>query len=318
MASKLVWLGYAIDFVLRSKIPFYKNNKRYSKTRLLDYNKASLELIDLINSGKPFAAGRMGLFELAAMRMYEFNKSDKYQLVMDNIYNCAGFFPNDISLGKKFTDVQKDALKQMDLLACSENLCENYFINTCMNKSAATTLTFDVFDVCRLEKSWSSALKGKKVLVVLPFDESVRQQYAKRENLFKGSDILPEFELITYKPLMTVGDMKDSRFNSWFEALDFMKKEILAIDFDIALLGCGAYGFPLASEIKKSGRSAIHVGGALQILFGIMGKRWDGTRTGNEIHIREDIAKYYNEYWTYPIEEKPEGAGKVEYGPYWK
>lgn len=56
--------------------------------------------------------------------------------------------------------------------------------------------------------------------------------------------------------------------------------------------------------------------GSLQILFGIMGKRWDGSVFGGK--MREDVAKYYNDNWIYPIEERPVDASKVEYGPYWK
>lgn len=48
-----------------------------------------------------------------------------------------------------------------------------------------------------------------------------------------------------------------------------MKDEIDKQDYDIALIGCGAYGFPLAAHIKRSGKKAIHLGGALQLLFGI-------------------------------------------------
>lgn len=316
--KKLIWFFYAVDYVLRQKISFYKKHKRYCKKELQDYNQASESLAKAIQSEKPFAAGRLGLFELAAMRMYEFEKKKKYPLVMNNIYNCAGFFPNDIQLGNQFLETMKSAMTQTDILAANENILENYFINQYMPKGSIVSPTFTLFDITMLEHSWSFALKGKKVLVVTPFVDSVKQQYARREELFKGTDILPEFELITYKSLMTVGDLRDERFATWFEALEFMQKEILEIDFDVALLGCGAYGFPLAAEIKKAGKQAIHMGGVLQILFGIMGKRWDGTRTGSEIHIREDIAKYYNEAWTYPIEEKPAEAGKVEYGPYWK
>ena len=60
------------------------------------------------------------------------------------------------------------------------------------------------------------------------------------------------------------------------------------------------------------------MGGAIQLMFGIMGKRWDGTRPGADGKMRADVAKYYNGEWIYPIEEKPGEAGKVEYGPYWK
>lgn len=315
--NKVVWFFYAVDYALRRKFPVYRK-KKYCKRTILAEEKASEQIASLIDGGKPFMAGRLGLFELATMRMYEFQKKNKYALVMDNIYKCAGFFPNDISLGDEFTNVMKEALANTDVLGCNNNLCENYFINHYMIKDVIVSPSFDVYEVTKLKNSWSSHLKGKKVLVVTPFVESVKVQYAKREKLFPGTDILPEFELIVYQSLLTVGDLKDERFSNWFEALDFMKKEILTLDFDVALLGCGAYGFPLASMIKDAGKQAIHMGGVLQILFGIMGSRWDGSQSWTGGVMREDIAKYYNEAWIYPIEEKPSEANKVEYGPYWK
>lgn len=317
--SKISWFIYAADNVLRQKLKFYKNTVKYCKQDIKDADNASLILSEKILSGKPFAVGRFGLFELAAMRMFEFDKKDKYQLVMDNIYNCAGFFPNDINLGKRFNSVMKESLSVMDIQAANNNILENYFFNTYLPKNSLVCDSFDLFEICILgEKSWTKSLKGKKVLVVTSFPDSVKMQYEKRELLFNGKDILPEFELITYKPLMTVGDLRDDRFDNWFDALKFMENEINAINFDIALLGCGAYGFPLAASIKKAGHQAVHMGGVLQLLFGIMGKRWDGTRPGDTGKVRADVAKYYNEYWTYPVEEKPKEAGKVEYGPYWK
>lgn len=316
MANKLIWTLYAAEYVLRNKLSL---KKPYCRRDYMTTKEASGKLEALLSREKPFMAGRIGLFEVAAMRMYEFNKSNKYSLVMDNIYNCAGFFPNDIDLGYKFLNVMKEALAEADLLASNCQLCENYFINNYMPLDAVVSEDLSIFDVCRSDVSWTRNLQHKKVLVVTPFTESVEQQYKKRDKLFPGNEsILPEFDLLTYKSLMTVGDMKDDRFDSWFDALKFMEDEILAIDFDIALLGCGAYGFPLAAAIKRAGKSSIHMGGSLQILFGIMGKRWDGTRNGGAFNIREDIAPYYNDNWTYPIEERPEGADKVEYGPYWK
>lgn len=317
-ASKIVWYGYALDYVLRKKIKKYKRNVKYAKRCILNSEEASMKLGKLIESRQPFAAGRIGLFEMAAMRMYEFGIKKKYPLVMNNIYNCAGFFPNDIDLGGRFLAIMKESLKEMDILATFHQLCENYFINHYTSQKSFVCEDAGVFQICRLEDVWTKSLKGKRVLVVSPFEDSIRHQYQKRELLFPGKEeILPEFELLTYRSLMTIGDMKDERFETWFDALEFMKKEILSMDFDIALLGCGAYGFPLAAEIKKAGKQAVHMGGILQILFGIMGKRWDGTRNGGEVNIQKDIAKYYNENWIYPLEEKPKEASKVEYGPYW-
>lgn len=317
MAGKITWFIYALDNVLREKSKLYKHKMPYCNRKFVENEEASKILSEAILSGTSFMAGRYGLFEVAAMRMYEFKKKKKYPLVMDNIYNCAGFFPNDVSLGFRFLDTMVDATKQVDLLASSNQFCESYFVNRYSKKDAVIAKSFGVFNFFDLQKSWTEALEGKKVLVVSPFSKTVEEQYQKRELLFQGTNLLPQFDLQTYQSLMTVGDLGDERFSDWFEALEFMKEEILSKDFDVAILGCGAYGFPLAAEIKKAGKQAIHMGGVFQILFGIMGKRWDGSRFGGIEKMPSSIKKYYNEHWTYPLEEKPAEADKVEYGPYW-
>lgn len=317
MKKAPLWSVYAADHRLREKSSWYRKNHQFCKRNQLCNADAGRVLAEGILSGRPLSAGRIGLFELAAMRMCEFGIEKKYQLVMDNIYNCAGFFPNDVALLDPFLEEMKSALQEMDYLAPSEQFLENYFINHYTRKEIIISENFELFEICKLKEAWTPALKDKKVLVVTPFAKTVEAQYKKREFLFQGTDILPEFQLLTYQALMTIGELRDDRFDTWFDALAFMEKEILALDFDIALLGCGAYGFPLAARIKKAGKQAVHMGGILQILFGIMGKRWDGSGTYDIVKIRDDIAPYYNEYWTYPLEEKPSETSKVEYGPYW-
>jgi len=101
----------------------------------------------------------------------------------------------------------------------------------------------------------------------------------------------------------------DSQGIDSFEALDYMTNQIEKRSFDVALLGCGAYGFPLASRIKNMGKQAIHMGGALQILFGIRGGRWDS---------HPIISKLYNENWVRPkLTERPQNFNQVENGCYW-
>lgn len=316
---RLDWLIYGTDFVLRKRCAKYYPIP-YCSREMYSSEDANRILKNLIESGESFFAGRLGLFELAAMRAYEFSNQDKYEIVMRQIYECAGFYPNELQLGNTFLDVMKESIQKVDVLACSGQLAENYFINTYCLSDMIGAKDFNVMEPWRYEEPWSKALMGKKVLVVTPFDESVCEQYAQREKIFEGTEILPQFELITYKALQTTGDLRDERFDTWFDALDYMHKEIQKIDYDIALLGCGAYGFPLAAKIKTDGKQAVHMGGVLQILFGIMGKRWDGTGPNSETHMmREEIAKYYNSYWTYPKQsETPQSAGRVEYGPYWK
>ena len=80
------------------------------------------------------------------------------------------------------------------------------------------------------------------------------------------------------------------------------------MDFDIAIIGCGAYGFHLAAHVKRIGKKAVHLGGATQALFGIIGKRWENNK----------VSFYINENWIRPLlEEIPENANTVEGGCYW-
>ena len=123
-----------------------------------------------------------------------------------------------------------------------------------------------------------------------------------------NKDVLPKFELITIKAIQSLSG-ENKNFRHWFEALDYMKNEINNKEFDIALIGCGAYGLPLAAHVKRIGKIGIHMGGCLQILFGIKGKRWDNHKI---------ISNLYNVNWVRPSEEdKPLSYKKVEDGCYW-
>jgi hypothetical protein len=81
------------------------------------------------------------------------------------------------------------------------------------------------------------------------------------------------------------------------------------MEFDVAIIGCGAYGFPLAAHVKHLGKKAVHLGGATQVLFGIKGKRW---------LERDAVSQLINEHWVFPSEdETPAQFKNVEGGCYW-
>lgn len=100
-------------------------------------------------------------------------------------------------------------------------------------------------------------------------------------------------------------------YATWFDAYRFMCDEMSRIEFDICLIGAGAYGLPLASFAKSLGRQAIHLGGVTQVLFGIKGKRW-------EVLYADSTALFFNEHWVRPMEsETPANVSRVEKGCYW-
>ena len=89
---------------------------------------------------------------------------------------------------------------------------------------------------------------------------------------------------------------------------NYYKKEISILEFDIAIVGCGTWGMTVGDLIKKNGRTAIHLGGATQLLFGVMGKRWAEWPNYKEL---------INENWIVENENVPEVAKQIEGGCYW-
>ena len=156
---------------------------------------------------------------------------------------------------------------------------------------------------------WTKALEGKKVLVVHPFVDSITSQYQRKEKLF-DNNVLPDFDLEVIPAVQSIAGQK-TEFKDWFQALDSMKEQIAKRDFDVCILGCGAYGFPLASFVKNMGKQSIHMGGVTQLLFGIKGKRW-------EQYIVYPYSNLFNEYWVRPNQnETPQQSKVVEGGCYW-
>ena len=292
---------------------------RFAHKPVMSSAKTNAYIFEMIQSGKPFLVCRFGNTELQTvvgnLKVKILGHSKEADEYLDKWFtrlgNGAGFFPVDYQYLDRFSECILDAAANANLLAMWHLNMEDFIIEEYAPKVDLTFL-FRLEPWLAKKNPWSAALKGKKVLVIHPFEDTIRKQYQNRERLFPGTDILPEFELKTLKAVQTIAGEKDERFETWFEALDYMYEEAMKIDFDIAIIGCGAYGMPLAAMLKKAGKQAIHLGGATQLLFGIKGRRW-------EENYPSKIATFFNEYWVYPAEsEKPKNASTVEMGCYWK
>ena len=227
--------------------------------------------------------------------------------VKDDLFNLVGFFPIEDQALRKFSSIYSEKIQSIDGI-CIWGFVpgENYLIKKFC--PSAIRINPEVLDPFFFESPWTAKLRGKKVLVIHPFTESIESQYKKREKLFKNRDTLPEFGLKTIKAVQSIAGTKTS-FSTWFEALDYMKSEINKIDFDIALIAAGSYGIPLSAHVKELGKCAIHMGGTLQILFGIKGQRWDD---------HPPTAALYNEHWVRPsVKETVKNASIVEGACYW-
>lgn len=283
--------------------------KQYCGKKILNYSETSKFIIEKLNSGEPFMVCRFGANELAALRTFDFENTSKYAEHLSRLHTYAGFFPENARAGKKFSELMIHSIPEADLIGIWPQPFEEYYLKNYGSEQLNCTWLKGLEPWQNPSCPWTIGLKGKKVLVIHPFSESIRAQYLKRESLFPDTDILPEFDLQVFQSVQTSGGSEDNRFDSWSEALTWMENEILKLDFDVAIIGCGAYGFPLASALKRAGKQAIHIGGITQLLFGIMGSRWENN---------PDITKYVNDAWVRPSQlERPKDADKIENACYW-
>ena len=298
---------------------------------ITDPDKASELIYNLLASGKPCMIARYGAFELASVVNYLGVRNPHHSLLkyitgkelqwwwnkrlMSFMQSNAGFFPATEENLMKFGEMMVEDSKQVDILG-SWLSTEQYLNEQLKSASRVHLMQLEPFWGT---KPWSRALKGKRVLVVHPFSETIKTQYNKRHELFLKDETLPDFGVLeVVRAVQSIGG--ESSYKDWFDALNFMKSEIEKHDFDVCLVGCGAYGFPLAAHVKRMGKQAVHLGGALQLLFGIRGNRWEDPNYGvKEWSIPSGTySGLSNEYWVRPSkEEKPKTAGQVEGSCYW-
>ena len=265
-----------------------------------------------ITRNAPVMISRLGAVELTCLRYFlEQRQSGKgySKKIRTTMCNQAGFFPTDDSSLDRFAELYLEHLARVDVMGVWYNqyedvVCNNYF-------PSARLVDLDCLEPFRFGAPWSAGLAGRKVLVVHPFAESIRNQYQqKRHLLFASPDVLPDFELKTLKSVQSIGGAQVG-FATWFDAYRHMCDEIARQDYDVCIIGAGAYGLPLASFVKQAGKMAIHLGGVTQILFGIKGRRW-------EREYADSTMKLFNENWVRPLpSETPANKDKIEKSCYW-
>lgn len=302
-----------------------------------DRQSSNDKIYNLLSSGKPCMISRFGTTEINCINNYLCVHRHRpfiekcWDYISDKTHTpwwnkdhwqtmsiLSGIFPPCLDTAEKFSEQYLRDIPEIDILGSHQ-----YYEKFMPLKKSVTKVQLEMLYPFFVNRPWSRYLEGKKVLVVHPFEETIKQQYKKRKLLFENPDVLPDFELITMKAVQTIAG-NNSSFKDWFDALNYMKEKISGIEFDVCILGCGAYGLPLAAHVKRMGRQAIHLGGGTQLLFGILGKRWvdqysDTLRYRPDATININYRPLFNMNWCYPLEEDtPKGVSQVENGCYWK
>ena len=311
---------------------FYGNPVRFSPPSG-DADTVSETIYNLLISDKPCMIARYGSTELYCLSNYLSIKRNKHDYSgfirfetepwwwdarrINNMRDYSGFFPLTEDSITRFCEMMLKDTRELDILGSW--LAKERYLSKELESVQKVFLPY--LEPYYSNQPWTRALRDKRVVVVHPFAELIEHQYSSvRERLFANPNILPPFSLRTVKAVQSLGGGDGVGFDSWFDALQWMEHEIDKTDYDICILGCGAYGFPLAAYVKRTGKKAIHMGGATQLLFGIKGNRWEDPQYG----VKEwglPVGFYptlFNEYWIKAGNEyKPNNAAQVEGACYW-
>lgn len=299
----------------------------------LDRQRANDLIFNILSTDSPCMISRFGTGEIGIVNNYlTVHGNDSFlkrtinyitgntglpwwdKLIYKSMHLNAGIFPTNIETLDRFSERYLQDIPEIDLLG-SFNYTERFMPlrNDVINVHLECLYPFFV------ERPWTRILTGRKVLVVHPFVETISYQHKRHEKLFENPLVYPDYELLTVRAIQSNAGA-EVPFADWFEALKHMEDQISNLDFDFAIIGCGAYGLPLAAHVKRLGKKAIHVGGGSQLLFGIKGKRWDndGYHWPDLPQLYTNYSSLYNEFWTRPNEsETPKSATKVEGACYW-
>ena len=265
-------------------------------------------IADHIRSGEPFALCRFGSAEFTMLHLYE----EKMLFGTNRLDQCNVFdyFHKDVGELSRWVELTTGDCRDVDIMAYFEDYPMEEYLLRCYGQNAKK-IRLEQIEAILYDNPWTMELAGKKVLVISPFVETITQQYPNMDKIYAGRNMLPSFELKTLKSVWHTGVRETDEFETWFDALNYLYESAMKIDFDLALLGCGPFGFNLACMFKRAGRQAIQYGGALQVLFGIRGARWDNYPL---------YTPYFNEYWVRPSQsEGPDAKHRdiLDHGCYW-
>ena len=275
-----------------------------------------------IVAGEPFALAKLGpsmlavLYLLAKDRWLASGEADR--IIHWHGHNQSGLFPEDAGAWQSFARRYREAASEIDVATVQLDLSPIEVAT--VRELAPRRLTYsldaepDRSIPDRPEQCFLPALQGRRVLIVCPFARLLAER-AERAT----------FEAVwarTGKRWLEPATVDALEFPYGFEPetervfgnidalLQHICDRIDARDFDVALIGAAGLAMPVAAHVKRRGRVAIDLGGHLQVLFGVKGKRWRNDPEWAE--------RYFNDAWIeMPKRYRPTRADVCDCGAYW-
>jgi hypothetical protein len=294
---------------------------------LLKQDEGAIWLATQVASRCLFAAGKLGTSETEAIWFYLAMRCGdiKYPYISDikkNMSVNAGIFPaTDEALDDWARHMVTEVLPLMDGVAEWNTLNpvqEGEILNMFAPKSKRfPARSLEPYYEPTKATRWTYRIPNRtKVAVVSPFKDSIGAQIPKQHLVWPSLLSEPVWNSETtiipikayYSPYLD-HDRSWPEASGWRDAVRQVVREVVESGAKLAIIGAGALSLPIAAALKRRGISAIHTGGATQILFGVKGRRW---------LTHSVISTFFTEAWISPsADEVPSEARYVEGGCYW-
>jgi hypothetical protein len=269
-----------------------------------------------IESGTGYAAGKISETErtllrypmllaggISGLQLTAFEQLLKWQGLRN-----AGVFPADPSFYREYADVYARCVHELDCIGVGPHAL----------RPSAEIIRFHGFrgEVIRYHDQepdrsvpaddancYLPHLEGRRLLLVCPFADALRARanketfeavWAKTGKRWFAPAAVEALEFPYGWSKAT-----QERYATSLTLIDDISARIDASDFDVALIAAGGIAIPLAAHVKSLGKVGVSLGGALQPLFGVIGRRWRGSRMWRE--------RYINDAWIdVPAKYRPE------------
>lgn len=307
------------------QVGLYRSGHEFKRTQkaIVSAGHFNEILKSIISSKSPFLLGRVGGTESRIFRVFSNNFGKDSVQFATNCKNTAGIYPHT-ELSSYYDLIVEDlpffhfladwpCPGQFNLKAhlSQNNINPFYYILEYLNPlSMHFVYGIDPSDL------WMHSLSSKKILVINPFIDSFKKSTTRSLGSFEKS-LLPKLNCTYFSPPVTFGspDVDNASFMTRLESTKASLHQLcLDNSFDCALVAAGGYGMPISRYLysNKLIPQVFHVGGTLQLYFGIIGQRW------LDKPYKDMYAQYKNLHlWSRPIDSSViKRAMQVENGCY--
>jgi hypothetical protein len=271
-----------------------------------------------------YAAGKIGVSELAWLLyplLVESGAAHRQLRAFEVTLKLkataqSGLFPAEPAFYREFAEFYGEQLRQSDCIgvvpasfATTAEVVRRY-------RLGADLLPYKDQEPDRSTPADDSScylphLAGKRVLIVTPFAEILRERATKEtfEAVWAktGKRWFEPAAVDAIEFPYGFARTTQQQYGTCLDLLDVITGRMAEHDFDVALIGAGALGIPLAAAARARGKVGISLGGALQVIFGVLGERWRERESWQRRYITDAWIDMPAEYRPEPSEMPPDG-----------